>query len=270
MNSRETAPNVPLRVVLAGLGLMPMLLYAALQSVVERTVPGSSPWLLLALAIIVVLAAWLLSRMRFGTSQDNITGLIQQFAERVAGGDLTARLDLNALRATPDFISVAAELNRMVDRVQGVVTELREAAHSVSNSAREILESTNEQITTSGDQDASVMQTSSTVNEVRATVTETAERAQAVAEMAQLSVTVSRSGTESVSATIEGMTLIRQRVESIADNILILSEHTQQIGEIIATVSALADQTKLLALNASVEAARAGEEGEGFAVVQGR
>jgi methyl-accepting chemotaxis protein len=47
----------------------------------------------------------------------------------------------------------------------------------------------------------------------------------------------------------------------------VLSEHTQQIGEIIATVNSLADQSKMLALNASVEAARAGEEGKGFAVV---
>lgn len=63
------------------------------------------------------------------------------------------------------------------------------------------------------------------------------------------------------------MGLIRRRVEDIADNILVLSEHTQQIGEIIAAVNSLADQSKMLALNASVEAARAGEEGKGFAVV---
>src|SRR5690606_31888050 len=73
--------------------------------------------------------------------------------------------------------------------------------------------------------------------------------------------------TDAVSETISGMDVIRRRVEDIADNILVLSEHTQQIGEIIATVNSLADQSKMLALNASVEAARAGEEGKGFAVV---
>src|SRR5262249_23175477 len=60
---------------------------------------------------------------------------------------------------------------------------------------------------------------------------------------------------------------IRQRVENIAETILSLSERTQQIGEIINTVNAIADQSKLLALNASIEAARAGDEGRGFAVV---
>jgi methyl-accepting chemotaxis protein len=63
------------------------------------------------------------------------------------------------------------------------------------------------------------------------------------------------------------MQLIRQRVENIAETILMLSERTQQIGEIIETVNAIADQSKLLALNASIEAARAGDEGRGFAVV---
>src|SRR4051795_9573994 len=63
------------------------------------------------------------------------------------------------------------------------------------------------------------------------------------------------------------MGTIREQVQSIADNILALSEQSQQIGEIIATVNDLADQSNLLALNAAIEAARAGEHGKGFAVV---
>jgi methyl-accepting chemotaxis protein len=63
------------------------------------------------------------------------------------------------------------------------------------------------------------------------------------------------------------MDLISTHMEEIATAILALSEHTQQIGDIIATVTGIAEQSKLLALNASIEAARAGEEGRGFAVV---
>ena len=55
----------------------------------------------------------------------------------------------------------------------------------------------------------------------------------------------------------------------IAETILNLSEQTQQIGEIIATVNDIADQSNLLALNAAIEAARAGDAGKGFAVVAG-
>jgi methyl-accepting chemotaxis protein len=88
-----------------------------------------------------------------------------------------------------------------------------------------------------------------------------------VAETAQQSVSISIDGQEAVADSVAGMNLIRGRVEGIAENILMLAERTQQIGEIIETVNDLADQSKLLALNASIEAARAGEEGKGFAVV---
>jgi methyl-accepting chemotaxis protein len=106
-----------------------------------------------------------------------------------------------------------------------------------------------------------------TVEEVRETVAQTAARAQVVADASRQSVSVSRTGQDAVQDTIQGMTLIQDRVNSIADTILALSERTQQIGEIINAVNGLADQSKLLALNASIEAARAGEEGRGFAVV---
>ena len=73
--------------------------------------------------------------------------------------------------------------------------------------------------------------------------------------------------TAGVELSIDDFEMIRQRVQDIATTILTLSSHTQQIGEIVDTVNQLAEQSKLLALNASIEAARAGEEGKGFAVV---
>jgi methyl-accepting chemotaxis protein len=63
------------------------------------------------------------------------------------------------------------------------------------------------------------------------------------------------------------MTQIKTRVDIIEENILALSERTNQIGEIIDAVNDIASQSNMLALNAAVEAARAGEQGKGFAVV---
>jgi methyl-accepting chemotaxis protein len=193
-----------------------------------------------------------------------------QTLEQVVRGDLRQRLNTQiAARSSEEktLVRLGNAINRMLDRLQDVVTEISDALKRMEADTQEILDATAQQISMANEQDDVVTETTATVNEVRATVTETAERAQSVAETAQVSVDTSRKGIDSVSQAISGMELIRRRVEDIADNILVLSEHTQQIGEIIATVNNLADQSRMLALNASVEAARAGEEGKGFAVV---
>ena len=145
--------------------------------------------------------------------------------------------------------------------------QIREVIAVLNAAASEIQVAAFEQLEGATEQEAAVTQTVTTVEEVRTTVSQTAEHARDVAKAAQQSLAVSQSGQEAVRDSMEGMTTIRQRVEDIARTILALSERTQQIGDIIEAVNALADQSKLLALNASIEAARAGEEGKGFAVV---
>ena len=95
----------------------------------------------------------------------------------------------------------------------------------------------------------------------------TKQNSQNVSMKANLSLGFSQKELESVKANIEKMITLRQKTQIIAELILELSEHTQQIGDTVGIVEDIAEQTNMLALNAAVEAARAGEHGKGFSVV---
>jgi methyl-accepting chemotaxis protein len=187
-----------------------------------------------------------------------------QFAARVADGDLTATV---APQGDEELQALAGSLNTMVSGLTEISAQIQGGVREIGGSTAEILASAKQHTDNASQQSAAISQTTATVNELRAAADQMAQRASDVARAATGSVKVSDEGTAAIAAIVAGMAEIRARVDDIAQEILRLSERTQQIGDITATVNALADRSNLLALNASIEAARAGEHGRGFAVV---
>ena len=74
-------------------------------------------------------------------------------------------------------------------------------------------------------------------------------------------------GSELLKSSVQTSTAIHDNVNHAAQLIDNLALHSKNIKNIVATISSIAEQTNLLALNAAIEAARAGEQGRGFAVV---
>ncbi|MFU8838251.1 MAG: methyl-accepting chemotaxis protein [Thiohalomonadaceae bacterium] len=85
--------------------------------------------------------------------------------------------------------------------------------------------------------------------------------------MAQQTAENARRGSTSLQASVQTSTEIRQLIDEAKQVIDKLNAQSKNIETIVATISGVADQTNLLALNAAIEAARAGEQGRGFAVV---
>jgi methyl-accepting chemotaxis protein len=200
--------------------------------------------------------------------QTNLVSSLQSARQEVEHRVSQSAAQFRELETVNDEIQQRIRIEqRQRQMLQELAEQVEKTVTNLNGAAAAIVASTAQQVASSSEQETAITQTAATVEQVRMTVRQTAERAESVSSSAQNAISVSQRGAQAVNESIESMEQIEERVQNIAMTILALSERTQQIGEIIDSVNAIAGQSKLLALNASIEAARAGEEGRGFAVV---
>lgn len=185
-----------------------------------------------------------------------------QIAQKIAGGDLTVEV-----APLSDADALGNAFSTMVAKNREQIQEILEGVNVLASSGSEIMASVSQLTSGAAETSTAVSETTTTVEEVKQTTDVSSQKAKHVSELGRKSVEISQTGIKSIEDTIQGMNRIKEQVESIADMVVRLSEQSQAIGEIIATVNDLAEQSNLLAVNASIEAAKAGEQGKGFAVV---
>lgn len=183
-------------------------------------------------------------------------------AESIAVGDL--RSDVQP-QSPSDVLGNA--FARMSADLRSQIRGLSEGAGILSASASEIVASTSQLVASASQSAAAVTQTTATVEEVRQTAQLASQKARNVSDSAQRAVDVSENGRKSTQDVEAAMLRMRHQMELIATSMVRLSEQSQAVGQIIATVEDIATQSNLLAVNAAIEAAKAGAQGAGFGVV---
>ncbi|MDQ7784881.1 MAG: methyl-accepting chemotaxis protein [Desulfomonilaceae bacterium] len=185
-------------------------------------------------------------------------------ARDISKGDLTRRLNIEG---KDEVGRLGSALDQMVDSMRGQAKQMSEGVQVLSASASEIAATVAQLAQSTSKTSVAVTETNATVEQVKQAAELARQKAKNVAETANKVVQTSIAGKTATDDTSQRMRMIKDQMESIGDTVVRLSEHSRAIEEIIATVKDLADQSNLLAVNASIEASRAGEHGKGFAVV---
>ena len=150
---------------------------------------------------------------------------------------------------------------------QETVSALEGVVEGISLSMESLVASIEQTDRSAGQAANSMDETSQSMGEMNATVLDVARNAGEAARSAHDMVSQANEGGRIVNEVVNGMRQLHQSATGLMDDMTLLERQADSIGQILVTISDIADQTNLLALNAAIEAARAGEAGRGFAVV---
>ena len=183
---------------------------------------------------------------------------------KLAEGDLSVRL----VKAEEDsLVQLFDEFNLVVSRMSSTIMDIQKGVNSTYRVANAIKLRLNGLNDASREISGQTTDVAAATEEMAASILDNARYASATAEVSEVIGEVAKTGKVVVEHTILKINEIASAVEESSEVVQLLSESSEQIGDIVLVIDEIADQTNLLALNAAIEAARAGELGKGFAVV---
>ena len=198
-----------------------------------------------------------------GQMEDEERTLLKQRAEDVDSASTTGRSTI--VYGTLVCLLVVAAAGYLITRSLG--GQIGVAVQHVQSSSSELQAAASQQASGSRESSTAMNEISTTISELLATSRQIAESSRRVASVADDTQAAARAGDQLVANAHESVGGIKRQVDVIVAHMLDLGKKSQQIGGILEVVSELAEQTNILAINASIEAAGAGDSGKRFAVV---
>jgi CHASE3 domain sensor protein len=198
-----------------------------------------------------------------GQMQDEENSLLQRRAKEVESSAAFGReaIGYGTVLCLLFVAAAAALLTHTLTR------QITLAVNQVKISSTELQAAANQQAAGAKQSATAMSEITTTISELMATSRQIAESAQRVAQIAEQTTSAARSGEGTMHQAGESINAIRRQMDQVVSHMLDLGKKSQQIGAVVEVVGEMAEQTNILAINASIEAAGASESGKRFAVV---